>query len=39
MSKLPSLTPNKIIKILEQFEITTFAKFIEEYKVMEGYGR
>ena len=29
-------TGKKIMKILGQFEITTFAKFIEEHKVMEG---
>lgn len=29
-------TKNKIMKILEQFEITTFAKFIEENKDIEG---
>jgi polysaccharide deacetylase family protein (PEP-CTERM system associated) len=30
-------TRSKIIKILEEFEITTFAKYIEEYKIMESY--
>ncbi|MDD5109046.1 MAG: polysaccharide deacetylase family protein [Candidatus Omnitrophica bacterium] len=28
-------TRNKIIKILDQFEITTFTKFIKEHKIME----
>lgn len=30
-------TSSKIMKILEQFSITSFAKYIEEYKIMESH--